>query len=104
MAKKKKSAYAEAGVDIDVMMNSLKRIGKKVKDTNTSGVVSELGSFGGLFKSPGKENLLVSSVDGVGTKLKVANTRCSVLQQRNRNTSHRSILKSSLLKVCRSNT
>ena len=38
------------------------------------------------------------------SKLKVANTRCSVLQQRNRNTSHRSILKSSLLKVCRSNT
>ena len=72
MAQKKKSAYAEAGVDIDVMMNSLKRIGKKVKSTNTSGVVSELGSFGGLFKSPGKENLLVSSVDGVGTKLKVA--------------------------------
>jgi len=73
MAKKKKSAYAEAGVDIDVMMNSLKRIGKKVKATNTSGVVSEIGSFGGLFKSPGKESLLVSSVDGVGTKLKVAN-------------------------------
>lgn len=72
MAKKKKSAYAEAGVDIDVMMHSLKRIGKRVKATNTSGVVSELGSFGGLFKSPGKENLLVSSVDGVGTKLKVA--------------------------------
>ncbi len=72
MAEKKKSAYAEAGVDIDVMMDSLKRIGKKVKETNTSGVVSELGSFGGLFKSPGKESLLVSSVDGVGTKLKVA--------------------------------
>jgi len=72
MAKKKKSAYAEAGVDIDVMMNSLKRIGKKVKATKTTGVVSELGSFGGLFKSPGKDNLLVSSVDGVGTKLKVA--------------------------------
>lgn len=73
MAKKKKSAYAQAGVDIDVMMNSLKRIGRKVKATNTKGVVSEIGSFGGLFKSPGKENLLVSSVDGVGTKLKVAN-------------------------------
>ena len=73
MSEKKKSAYAEAGVDIDVMMNSLKRIGKKVKETNTEGVVSELGSFGGLFKSPGKESLLVSSVDGVGTKLKVAN-------------------------------
>ncbi len=72
MTKKKKSAYAEAGVDIDTMMSSLKRIGSKVKQTNTSGVVSELGSFGGLFKSPGKDHLLVSSVDGVGTKLKVA--------------------------------
>ena len=51
MTKKKKSAYAEAGVDIDTMMSSLKRIGSKVKQTNTSGVVSELGSFGGLFLS-----------------------------------------------------
>ena len=72
MAEKKKSAYAEAGVDIDVMMDSLKRIGQEVKSTNTPGVVSELGSFGGLFKSPGEDALLVSSVDGVGTKLKVA--------------------------------
>ena len=72
MTRKKKSAYAEAGVDIDVMMQSLKRIGKKVKATNTPDVVSEIGSFGGLFRSPGKDHLLVSSVDGVGTKLKVA--------------------------------
>jgi len=69
---KKKSAYAAAGVDIDVMMNSLTRIKKNVKSTNTKGVVSEIGSFGGLFKSPGKEYLLVASADGVGTKLKVA--------------------------------
>lgn len=69
---KKKSAYAEAGVDIDVMMDSLQRIKTKVKQTNTPGVVSEIGSFGGLFKSPGSDSLLVSSVDGVGTKLKVA--------------------------------
>ena len=73
MSKNKKTAYAEAGVDIDSMMSSLKRIGKKVKETNTKDVVSELGSFGGLFKSPGSDNLLVSSIDGVGTKLKVAN-------------------------------
>lgn len=73
MTDQKKSAYAQAGVDIDVMMESLKRIGKTVKETNTRGVVSELGSFGGLFKAPGKDHLLVSSVDGVGTKLKVAN-------------------------------
>lgn len=69
---KKKSAYAQAGVDIDVMMNSLKRIKKNVKSTNTKGVVSEIGSFGGLFQSPGKDMLLVASADGVGTKLKVA--------------------------------
>lgn len=69
---KKKSAYAQAGVDIDVMMGSLQRIKKKVKGTNTDGVLSEIGAFGGLFQSPGKESALVSSVDGVGTKLKVA--------------------------------
>ena len=72
MKKNNKSAYAKAGVDIDIMMNSLKRIGNKVKQTNTKGVVSELGTFGGLFKSPGKDYLLVSSIDGVGTKLKIA--------------------------------
>jgi phosphoribosylformylglycinamidine cyclo-ligase len=69
---KKKSAYAEAGVDIDVMMGSLDNIKKDVASTNTDGVVSEIGSFGGLFKSPGEGSLIVSSVDGVGTKLKVA--------------------------------
>ncbi len=68
----KKSAYAEAGVDIDVMMNSLSRIKKNVKTTNTPGVVSEIGAFGGLFESPGRDSLLVASADGVGTKLKVA--------------------------------
>ena len=68
----KKSAYAQAGVDIDVMMNSLKRIKEDVKTTNTPGVVSEIGSFGGLFQSPGADMLLVASADGVGTKLKVA--------------------------------
>ncbi|MDF7808133.1 phosphoribosylformylglycinamidine cyclo-ligase [Pontiellaceae bacterium B12219] len=73
MSEKKKSAYAEAGVDIDVMMGSLQNIKADVKSTNTDGVVSEIGSFGGLFKSPGADSLLVSSVDGVGTKLKVAN-------------------------------
>ena len=66
---KKKSAYAQAGVDIDVMMNSLKRIKKNVKSTSTPGVVSEIGSFGGLFQSPGKEMLLVASADGVEVRV-----------------------------------
>jgi phosphoribosylformylglycinamidine cyclo-ligase len=72
MAQKKKSAYAEAGVDIDVMMNALKRSKKNVESTFTAGVQSKLGTFGGLFKSPGRDQVLVSSIDGVGTKLKVA--------------------------------
>ncbi|MDA1044300.1 MAG: phosphoribosylformylglycinamidine cyclo-ligase [Verrucomicrobia bacterium] len=69
---KKKSAYAEAGVDIDEMMSSLSAIKKMVGATQTRGVQSELGSFGGLFTSPGKDHVLVTSTDGVGTKLKVA--------------------------------
>ena len=54
-------------------MDSLNRIKHNVKKTNTSGVLSQIGSFGGLFKSPGKDNVLVSSIDGVGTKLMIAN-------------------------------
>ena len=69
---KKKSAYAEAGVDIDEMMSGLQAIKRMVKSTNVPGVLSDIGSFGGLFKSPGKESVLVSSADGVGTKLNVA--------------------------------
>lgn len=71
-AKKKKSAYAEAGVDIDVMMGALSRSKKRIQKTFTSGVVGDVGAFGGLFRSPGHESMLVSSIDGVGTKLKVA--------------------------------
>lgn len=69
---KKKSSYAAAGVDIDEMMSGLTAIKKMVKSTNTPGVRSSIGSFGGLFESPGKGNTIVASADGVGTKLKVA--------------------------------
>lgn len=68
----KTSAYAKAGVDIDEMMQGLSAIKRMVKSTNTPGVLSHIGSFGGLFKSPGADHVLVSSSDGVGTKLKVA--------------------------------
>jgi phosphoribosylformylglycinamidine cyclo-ligase len=68
-----KSAYAKAGVDIDSKMNGINSIKKMVAATQTQGVVGGIGSFGGLFTSPGKDHLLVSSTDGVGTKLKVAN-------------------------------
>ena len=67
-----KSAYAAAGVDIDEMDRGLKSIKKAVSGTRTPGVLSEIGSFGGLFRSPGRGQVLVASTDGVGTKLKVA--------------------------------
>lgn len=74
MAKKQRarSAYAEAGVDIDEKMDGLDRIKRMVRGTRTLGVMSDIGSFGGLFQSPGKDAVLVASTDGVGTKLKVA--------------------------------
>ena len=67
-----KSAYAAAGVDIDVMMTALQAAKQKIRRTATKRTVSEVGSFGGLFSIPGSDRLLVSSIDGVGTKLKVA--------------------------------
>ncbi len=72
MVTKKDSAYAAAGVDIDEMMGALARAKRGIRKTATPGVVSDIGSFGGLFASPGSDHLLVSSIDGVGTKLKVA--------------------------------
>jgi phosphoribosylformylglycinamidine cyclo-ligase len=67
-----KSAYAMAGVDIDSKMKGLAAIKTMVNATATKGSVGGIGGFGGLFTSPGKDTLLVSSTDGVGTKLKVA--------------------------------
>ncbi len=70
--KKKKSAYEQAGVSIDTMDAALQRIKRDVRRTATPDQVSDLGMFGGLFRAPGRDFLLVSSIDGVGTKLKVA--------------------------------
>ena len=70
--KKGSSVYSSAGVDIDAKMNALKNAKKMIQSTMTAGAVNNWGSFGGLFQSPGKDELLVSSMDGVGTKLKVA--------------------------------
>jgi len=76
MAKRKNTdRYAEAGVDIEAGKNFLKAIKPIVSKTFKSNVLSELGGFAGLF-SLNLENIknpvLVSSTDGVGTKLKVA--------------------------------
>ena len=75
MESEKKSAYKEAGVDIDAQDEALDQVKRLVRSTRTAGVLSELGSFGGLFKpdlSDIAEPVLVASADGVGTKLMVA--------------------------------
>ena len=69
----KKSAYAQSGVNIDVKMGAVASIKQMVAATKTINVIGNIGAFGGLHKiPPGKDMLLVSSTDGVGTKLKVA--------------------------------
>jgi phosphoribosylformylglycinamidine cyclo-ligase len=75
MTTKSKSAYAAAGVDIDAQEAGLARVKKLAKSTFTPGVLTEIGSFGGLFRpdlAGMAEPVLVASADGVGTKLVVA--------------------------------
>ena len=66
--------YADAGVSIDRSNRTKQRIKYLAHKTFTKGVLSEIGGFGGLFAVDKKylDPVLVSSVDGVGTKLKVA--------------------------------
>jgi phosphoribosylformylglycinamidine cyclo-ligase len=68
------TSYKAAGVDIDAGHETVRRIKSIARGTFTPGVLSEIGSFGGLF-TLGRgwtDPVLVSSADGVGTKLKVA--------------------------------
>ena len=67
--------YAASGVDIDAGNETVRRIRGLARSTFTAGVLSDIGSFGGLFRlEPGRyrDPVLVASADGVGTKLKVA--------------------------------
>jgi phosphoribosylformylglycinamidine cyclo-ligase len=67
--------YADAGVDISRANRTKQRIKYLAHKTFTKGVLSEIGGFGGVFsvdKTKYTDPLLVSSVDGVGTKLKIA--------------------------------
>ena len=66
--------YKDAGVNIDNANAAVKRIRGLARATYTSGVLSDIGSFGGMFACDFgmKEPVLVSSTDGVGTKLKIA--------------------------------
>ncbi|MEI6668120.1 MAG: phosphoribosylformylglycinamidine cyclo-ligase [Acidobacteriota bacterium] len=66
--------YKQSGVDIDAGNETVRRIKGFAKSTFTPGVLSAIGSFGGLFRlgTDYRDPVLVSSADGVGTKLKVA--------------------------------
>jgi phosphoribosylformylglycinamidine cyclo-ligase len=67
--------YADAGVDIDKATDFVETVKKIAKETTRSGVMGEIGGFGGLFSlnlSNLERPVLVSSTDGVGTKLKIA--------------------------------
>jgi phosphoribosylformylglycinamidine cyclo-ligase len=72
---KRKKAYARAGVDVD-LGNKLKRgIQSLVGQTHGPQMLGKIGGFSGLFRAsfPGmREPVLVASIDGVGTKLKIA--------------------------------
>lgn len=76
MAKNTESAYAKAGVDIGQAEETVSLIKKHVQSTYNEHVLSEIGAFGGLFDASIIKSMqnpvLVQSIDGVGTKMMVA--------------------------------
>ena len=73
--KQKVNKYKKAGVNIDQGNNFVKLIKKKVFSTHNKGAVKDLSSFAGFFDLSilnYKNTMLLSSADGVGTKLKIA--------------------------------
>ena len=67
--------YREAGVDVEEAARAVERIARAAASTATPAVLGEIGGFGGLFRfdaAAHQDPILVSSTDGVGTKLKVA--------------------------------
>jgi len=70
------SKYAEAGVDIDAGNQIVKDIKERVRETFSPAVLTDIGLFGGLFDinkaNTPAQPVLVSSIDGVGTKLHIA--------------------------------
>jgi len=70
-----KTSYRDSGVDIDAQDEALREVRHIARGTFTPNVASEIGSFGGLFRASFDgidKPILVSSTDGVGTKLRVA--------------------------------
>ena len=71
----KEISYRDAGVDIDAANDATARIRRLARGTFTRGVMTDIGSFGGMFRADFAgvaEPVLVSSADGVGTKLRAA--------------------------------
>ncbi|MFO8062240.1 MAG: phosphoribosylformylglycinamidine cyclo-ligase [bacterium] len=69
------SRYKKSGVDIDKATRSVENIGRIVKDTYSDNVLSRIGSFGAMYSADFgrmKNPVLISSADGVGTKLVIA--------------------------------
>ena len=68
--------YRQAGVDIEAGRSFVERISKRVQTTHRREVLGGLGNFGGYFEIPAgyEQPVLVSGTDGVGTKLKIAQT------------------------------
>ncbi len=70
-----KKAYASAGVDVDLGNRLKRRIQSLVRQTHGPNVLGKIGGFGGLFREnfgAMRDPVLVASIDGVGTKLKIA--------------------------------
>src|SRR5947208_818730 len=66
-------SYKDSGVDIDEADRAVASIRKMARATFTPGVLTDIGSFGACFALPKlRKPVLISSVDGVGTKLKIA--------------------------------
>src|SRR6185436_5176763 len=73
LSTKKPIRYRDAGVNIDEADRAVTSIKKFARQTFTRGVLTEIGSFGAMYQLAGyRKPVLVSSADGVGTKLKVA--------------------------------
>jgi phosphoribosylformylglycinamidine cyclo-ligase len=74
-ADRTRKAYASAGVDVDLGNRLKRRIDRFVRRTHGPQVLGKMGGFGGLFRANFgnmRDPVLVASIDGVGTKLKIA--------------------------------
>src|SRR5687767_2789143 len=72
---KKSLSYRDAGVNIDAANEALSNVKETIKRTFTDNVLQDIGTFGAMYRldlANMEQPVLVSSVDGVGTKLKLA--------------------------------